>query len=143
MDIYNGQLLAGKMTDIAMEETYLEHLELNTAHDNAEGNNDDADDIGNLDYGLVRDNASYHINEEDERCKGDRCKLLGNPCQEPPIYEIRRFEMIKYSFGPAVKYIAIKECEQYDLTRTEDDACHAYQEVFRIMDEGWFVTRAE
>ncbi|GKE19411.1 hypothetical protein Tco_1426988 [Tanacetum coccineum] len=27
----------------------------NTAHDNAEGNNDDADDIGNLDYGLLTD----------------------------------------------------------------------------------------
>nr|GFB16189.1 hypothetical protein [Tanacetum cinerariifolium] len=32
--------------------------------------------------------------------------------------------------------------EEYDdLTRKE--ACHAYQEIFRIIDEGWMVTRAE
>ncbi|GJV82976.1 hypothetical protein Tco_1522874 [Tanacetum coccineum] len=32
----------------------------NTNHNDAKGNNDDANDIGNLDYDLVRDNASYH-----------------------------------------------------------------------------------
>ncbi|GJW93476.1 hypothetical protein Tco_0173148 [Tanacetum coccineum] len=41
------------------------------------------------------------------------------------------------------KYIAIKECEHDDWTRTEEDTCHAYQGIFCIMDEGWFVTRAE
>nr|GEY40932.1 hypothetical protein [Tanacetum cinerariifolium] len=115
----------------------------NTAHNNAEGNNDDANVIGNLNYDLVRDNASYHTNEEEEQEDEDRCELLGNPRQKPPICKIRRFEMIKYSFGPAENCVAIKECEYEDLTRTEDDACHAYQEIFHIMDEGWSVTRAK
>ncbi|GKB79566.1 hypothetical protein Tco_0946461 [Tanacetum coccineum] len=81
------------------------------------------------------DNASYHAN--DEEYEEDRCELLGNPRQEPPVSKMKRFEMIKYSFGPAEKYAAIKECEYDDLTRTEDDACHAYQEIFRIMGKGW------
>ncbi|GJS36629.1 hypothetical protein Tco_0535011 [Tanacetum coccineum] len=56
---------------------------------------------------------------------------------------IRRFEMIKYSFGQNEEYVATKECEYDDLTITNEDACRAYQEIFRSMDEGWMVTRAE
>ncbi|GJZ53763.1 hypothetical protein Tco_0608648 [Tanacetum coccineum] len=33
--------------------------------------------------------------------------------------------------------------EYDDLARTSEDACRAYQEIFRMMDEGWMVTRAE
>ncbi|GKD41604.1 hypothetical protein Tco_1261811 [Tanacetum coccineum] len=98
---------------------YNPYLDVSRTFKNHEGWNDeedihkerkpnDDDDIGNLDYGLVQDNASYHTNEEEERYKGDRCELLGNPRQEPAVCEIRRFEMINYSFGPAEKYIAIK-----------------------------------
>ncbi|GJS83022.1 hypothetical protein Tco_0749563 [Tanacetum coccineum] len=35
------------------------------------------------------------------------------------------------------------EDEYDDLTITRKEACLAYQEIFRIMDEGWMVTRAE
>ncbi|GKE95875.1 hypothetical protein Tco_1580730, partial [Tanacetum coccineum] len=112
------------------EEAIREEMELNDDHG-----------IGNHDNDLVRDNTSYHAN--DEEYEEDRCELLGNPRQEPSVCKIRRFEVIKYSFGPAEKYIAIKECEHNDWTRTKEDACHAYQGIFRIMDEGWFVTRAE
>ncbi|GKD45624.1 hypothetical protein Tco_1270269 [Tanacetum coccineum] len=86
--------------------------------------------IDNLDYDLVIDNVSYHTNEEEDQEDEDRCELLGNPHQEPPVCEIRRFKMIKYSFGPTENYVAIKECEYNDLTRTEDDARHGYQESF-------------
>ncbi|GKB41464.1 hypothetical protein Tco_0886406 [Tanacetum coccineum] len=41
------------------------------------------------------------------------------------------------------EYVAIKECEYEDLTITSEDACRAYQEIFRSMDEGWMVTRTE
>nr|GEW74228.1 hypothetical protein [Tanacetum cinerariifolium] len=58
------------------------------------------------------------------------------------LYTMRRFEMIKYSFGQDEEYVAIKE-DEYDLTRTSEDACRAYQEIFRMMEEGWMVTRAE
>ncbi|GJU31077.1 hypothetical protein Tco_1174666 [Tanacetum coccineum] len=62
---------------------------------------------------------------------------------ELPICNIRRFKMIKYSFGDAEEYVAIKEDEYDDLMNTSKDACRAYQEIFRMMDEGWMVTRDE
>nr|GEX97149.1 hypothetical protein [Tanacetum cinerariifolium] len=91
-------------------------------HEDRELNDDHG--IDNFDYDLVRDNAPYHANKEDE-------------------YEEDRFEAIQYLFGPEEKYIAIKEYKPDDCTRTKEDVCHAYQEIFHIMDEGWFVTRAE
>nr|GEY75348.1 hypothetical protein [Tanacetum cinerariifolium] len=45
-----------------------------------EGKPNDDHGIGNLDYDLVWDNASYHANHEEY--EEDRCKLLGNPHQE-------------------------------------------------------------
>ncbi|GJW86100.1 hypothetical protein Tco_0159245 [Tanacetum coccineum] len=83
-----------------------------------------------------RENEEEHENEE-------RCELFDNPRQETPVCKIRRFEMIKYSFGQDEEYMAIKECKYDDLTITNEDACLAYQEIFRSMDEGWMVTRAE
>ncbi|GJV70803.1 hypothetical protein Tco_1490798 [Tanacetum coccineum] len=53
-----------------------------------------------------------------------------------PVCNIRRFEMIKYSFGQDKEYVAVKEDEYDDLARTSNNACRAYQEVFRMMDEG-------
>ncbi|GJY22867.1 hypothetical protein Tco_0396525 [Tanacetum coccineum] len=40
------------------------------------------------------------------------------------------------------EYVVVKEDEYDDLIMTRRDACQAYQEIFRIMDEGWMVTRA-
>ncbi|GJS99609.1 hypothetical protein Tco_0820779 [Tanacetum coccineum] len=40
------------------------------------------------------------------------------------------------------EYVAVKEYEYDDFTRTNEDACHAYQEIFHNMDERWLVTRA-
>ncbi|GJY43862.1 hypothetical protein Tco_0432075 [Tanacetum coccineum] len=50
---------------------------------------------------------------------------------------MRRFKMIKYSFGQNEEYVAIKEDKYDDLERTSDDVCQAYQEIFRMMDEEW------
>ncbi|GJS49977.1 hypothetical protein Tco_0600098, partial [Tanacetum coccineum] len=69
----------------------------------------------------------------------ERCELFNNPHHETPVCKIRRFEMIKYSFGQDEEYVAIKECEYEDLTITNEDACRAYQEIFRSMDKGWMV----
>ncbi|GJT71009.1 hypothetical protein Tco_1030295 [Tanacetum coccineum] len=41
------------------------------------------------------------------------------------------------------EYVAVKEDEYEDLKSTSKDACRAYQEIFRMMDEGWMVTRME
>ncbi|GJW01253.1 hypothetical protein Tco_1556504 [Tanacetum coccineum] len=75
--------------------------------------------------------------------KEGQCDLFDDPAQELPVCKIRRFEMIKYSFGQEEEYVAIKEYEYDDSTRTNQDACHAYQEIFRNMNEGCLVTRAE
>ncbi|GJW96643.1 hypothetical protein Tco_0178451 [Tanacetum coccineum] len=81
--------------------------------------------------------AIYNIDvqEEDEQHKKGRCDLFDDPAQEPPVYKIRRFEMIKYLFVQEEEYVAINEYEYDDFTRTNEDACHAYQEIFRNMDD--------
>ncbi|GJX75924.1 hypothetical protein Tco_0322735 [Tanacetum coccineum] len=71
------------------------------------------------------DDESHH--EADER--EELCEI-----HELPICNMRRFKMIKYSFEQNEEYVAIKEDEYDDLARTSDDACRAYQEIFRIMD---------
>ncbi|GJZ77401.1 hypothetical protein Tco_0642073 [Tanacetum coccineum] len=58
------------------------------------------------------------------------------------IYHVRRFEMIKYSFDADDEYVVIKEHKHFDHSRTNIEACQAYRELFRIMDEGWLVTKA-
>ncbi|GJZ86586.1 hypothetical protein Tco_0658196, partial [Tanacetum coccineum] len=89
----------------------------------------------NLRDHIRRPYANYYSNVQDEVKQEDneRCELIDD--RESPICKIKRFEMIKYSFGQEEEYVAIKEHEYYDLTRTNDDACHAYEEIFRNMDE--------
>ncbi|GKA21843.1 hypothetical protein Tco_0707805 [Tanacetum coccineum] len=50
---------------------------------------------------------------------------------------IKKIEMICNLFGEDEEYVAIKEHECDDLTSTNEDACHTYQEIFRRMDERW------
>ncbi|GKB05079.1 hypothetical protein Tco_0833274, partial [Tanacetum coccineum] len=85
--------------------------------------------------GMINDNDESSNNDE------ERCELSDN--HELPVYTIRRFEMIKYSFRQDEKYVAVKEDEYENLTSTSEDACRAYQEIFRMMDEGWMVTRTK
>ncbi|GKF91674.1 hypothetical protein Tco_0275375, partial [Tanacetum coccineum] len=59
---------------------------------------------------------------------------------DPSICNIRRFEMMKYSFNVDDEYVAIKQREHSDHSRTNVDACQAYRELYRIIDEGWLVT---
>ncbi|GJZ56819.1 hypothetical protein Tco_0612313 [Tanacetum coccineum] len=92
-------------------------------------------DIGDLENDLVRDNAPYHANEEEDQYKEGRCKLLGDPNQEPPTCKIKRFEVIKYSFGPAEEFVAIKVCRYNDWKKTEEDVCRAYQDILAKMDK--------
>ncbi|GJZ11432.1 hypothetical protein Tco_0546191 [Tanacetum coccineum] len=83
--------------------------------------------------GLIEDESDESIEE--------RCDLFDD--QERPVCNIRRFEMIKYSFGQDEEYGAVKENEEKDLKNISEDTCRAYQEIFRMMDEGWMLTRAE
>ncbi|GJU23368.1 C2 calcium/lipid-binding domain-containing protein CaLB [Tanacetum coccineum] len=83
-----------------------------------------------------KDNREYEMEHEDK----ERCELFDD--HEGPVCNIRRFEMIKYSFGQDKEYFAVKENEYDDLTSTSEDACRTYQEIFHMMDKGWMVTRA-
>ncbi|GJU33521.1 VIER F-box protein 2 [Tanacetum coccineum] len=80
---------------------------------------------------------AYEINHEDNE-REELCEV-----HELPVCNIRRYMMIKYSFNNDEEYVAVKEDEYDDLTNTREKACRAYQKIFRIMDEGWMVTRAE
>ncbi|GJR57550.1 hypothetical protein Tco_1499712 [Tanacetum coccineum] len=64
--------------------------------DNFENNNNDQEE------------REYKKEHEDE----ERCELFDD--HEQPIFNIRRFEMIKYSFGEDEEYVAIKEHEYDD-----------------------------
>ncbi|GKF30261.1 hypothetical protein Tco_0100059, partial [Tanacetum coccineum] len=77
------------------------------------------------------------IHDHEERENEERCELFDYPRQETPVCNIRRSEMIKYSFGQDEEYVAVKEHEYDDLTSTNEGACHTYQEIFHRMDEGW------
>ncbi|GJZ27344.1 hypothetical protein Tco_0571597 [Tanacetum coccineum] len=61
---------------------------------------------------------------------------------DPSTYRVRRFEMIKYSLDAEDEYVSIKEHECFDHSKTNIDTCQAYRELFRIMEEGWLVTKA-
>nr|GEV16151.1 SGNH hydrolase-type esterase domain-containing protein [Tanacetum cinerariifolium] len=59
------------------------------------------------------------------------------------VAEILRIETNVFHFERPLKdelYVAVNEVEYEDLTSTRKDACRAYQEIFRMMDEGWMVT---
>nr|GEV56768.1 hypothetical protein [Tanacetum cinerariifolium] len=66
-----------------------------------------------------RENEEEHENEE-------RCELFNNPHHDALVFKIRRFEMIKYSFGEDEEYIAIKEHEYNDLKSRNEDAFRTY-----------------
>ncbi|GJZ63306.1 hypothetical protein Tco_0619727 [Tanacetum coccineum] len=84
-----------------------------------------------------QEEREYENGHEDK----ERCELFND--HELPVCNIRRFEMIKYLFGDDEEYVAVKEDKYNDLTSTSIDACRAYQEIFRMIDEGWIVTRNE
>ncbi|GJR97193.1 hypothetical protein Tco_0269367 [Tanacetum coccineum] len=61
-------------------------------------------------------------------------ELCGIKTREVPIYQIKRYKMIKYSFNNEEEYVAVKENEYDNLTITSEEACRAYQEIFQMMD---------
>ncbi|GKE39095.1 hypothetical protein Tco_1462500 [Tanacetum coccineum] len=75
-------------------------------------------------------NDAYEINNEGNK-REELCEV-----HELPICNIKKYTMIKYLFNNDEKYVAIKEDEYDNLTIIRKEACQAYQEIFRIMDEG-------
>ncbi|GJZ19138.1 hypothetical protein Tco_0555728 [Tanacetum coccineum] len=104
---------------------------------------DDDDDTGDLDDYLIQKDPSYYVNKEEERSNERRCKLLGIPYVKPPTCKSEKFEVVKYSFGPAEEYVTIKEYE-YDIwVQTEESVSQVCQDIFRKKDKGWSVTRTK
>ncbi|GJR35205.1 hypothetical protein Tco_1210889 [Tanacetum coccineum] len=154
----NGPLAIQMKTDFVMEESYQEWFELKSF-----GNFHELDyellvklqdywwNVNDHECSLFSDwrnhiqgpYANYYINflDKEEHEKNDKHGLFDD--QKRPVCNIRRFEMIKYSFDEDEEYVAIKQHEYDDLTSTDEDACRMYQEIFCRMDEGWMVTRAE
>ncbi|GJR05884.1 putative reverse transcriptase domain-containing protein [Tanacetum coccineum] len=84
-------------------------------------------------YDDTNHDQEYEMDHEVDK----RQELCSNETYELQICNIKRFKMIKYSFGDDEEYVAIKEDEYDDSMSTRKDACQAYQEIFRMMDEGW------
>ncbi|GKE00116.1 hypothetical protein Tco_1388099 [Tanacetum coccineum] len=79
--------------------------------------------------------------DDNDESNEERCEMFDD--HELSVYTVRRFEMIKYSFGQDKEYVDVKEDEYEDLTSISKEAIHAYQEIFRMMDKGWMVTSTE
>ncbi|GJV61883.1 hypothetical protein Tco_1467983 [Tanacetum coccineum] len=108
--------------------------------DSHEPMHDNDDDIVDLDDYLIQQDASYYVNEDEERIKERKSKLLGMPYEKQPTFKSKKFEVIKYSLGPKEEYVAIKEYE-YDIwLQTEENVSRVYEEIFHKKDEGWSVT---
>ncbi|GJX33835.1 hypothetical protein Tco_0245392 [Tanacetum coccineum] len=77
------------------------------------------------------------IDEEDESSNNDKEIFELFDDHELSVCNIRRFEMVKYSFGDNEEYVDVKEDEYDELKNTSKEVIHAYREIFRMMDEGW------
>ncbi|GJY14795.1 hypothetical protein Tco_0385217 [Tanacetum coccineum] len=120
MDVHNGLPVAGEKMDIDSE------LKEEALRNKA------------IMEGLINEDEYANEHEDDERYE-----LCGNETHELSACNVRRFKMIKYSFGQDEEYVVVKEDEYEDLKSTTEDAYRAYQEIFCMMDEGWMVTTAE
>ncbi|GKC68177.1 hypothetical protein Tco_1100775 [Tanacetum coccineum] len=85
----------------------------------------------------------YDEGEYENKTHEEGHELCGIETHEVLVCQIKRYKMIKYSFNDEEEYVAVKEDEYNDLTITSDEACRAYQKIFRMMDEGWMVTRTK
>nr|GEW24780.1 hypothetical protein [Tanacetum cinerariifolium]GEW39117.1 hypothetical protein [Tanacetum cinerariifolium] len=146
VDMLNGPLVIGEKMDIVMEEIYREWFEKATwsilkimnvnrerfnEHEPIEDDDDDDDDdIGELDDYLIPNDVPYYVDEDEERFKERKSKLLGIPYKKPLASKSEKFEVIKYSLRPVEEYVAIKEYEYYIWVRTEENVSHVYQENF-------------
>ncbi|GJU78758.1 hypothetical protein Tco_1275828 [Tanacetum coccineum] len=101
-------------------------------NDDVESNNEGKKSWENFE---ITNGDRYEREDENNEEDDERCELFDDATQELPVCTVRRFEMIKYSFGQDEECVAVKEYEYEDLTSTSEDACRAYQEIFRMMDE--------
>ncbi|GKA80745.1 hypothetical protein Tco_0787437 [Tanacetum coccineum] len=99
------------------------------------------ENYGQRPYANAKIKKDYDPNLDNNANNADDTQDTKKERHDPSVCTVRRFVMIKYSFGQDEEYVAVKENEYEDLTSKE--AIHAYQEIFCMMDEGWKVTRTE
>ncbi|GJR82840.1 hypothetical protein Tco_0153625 [Tanacetum coccineum] len=116
----------GPYVNIKTEKTYDPYLDINRIFGRNYGSNNVDDTQG----------CQERKEEHNKHTKSSK------PAHDPSICQVRRSEMIKYSFDIDDEYVSIKEHECSDHSKTNIDACQAYRELFRVMDEGWHVTKA-
>ncbi|GKA44476.1 hypothetical protein Tco_0737200 [Tanacetum coccineum] len=106
---------------------YLDIARLFNSHTKKEEGKDDQGknkSIGEQDNHLVRGH---------ERC--GKSKLIEDPRTKSPGCKTEGFEVVKYIFGPTERYVAIKKHGEYECMTTEENACHAYQDIFHKMQK--------
>ncbi|GJT10793.1 hypothetical protein Tco_0857835 [Tanacetum coccineum] len=105
------------------------------------------DESGNDYWRRWKSHEIYYHNYDERECENktheEGHELCSIKTQEVLVCQIKRYKMIKYLFNNEEEYVAVKEDEYKDLTITSEEACRAYQKIFRMMDEGWMVTRTE
>ncbi|GJV11827.1 hypothetical protein Tco_1353368, partial [Tanacetum coccineum] len=111
---------------------YLDIAQLFYSHTKKEGIGNDQEkneNIGEQDVHLVRGDAQ--LNNE---C--GKYQFIKNPCTKPLECKTKGFEVVKYTFGPTERYVAVKKHGEYEWMKTNENACHVYQDIFQKMDEG-------
>ncbi|GJT97548.1 hypothetical protein Tco_1093066, partial [Tanacetum coccineum] len=103
----------GPYTNIKTEKTYDPYLDINSIF----GRNYGANNVG--------DTQDCQERKEEHKKYTESSK----PAHDPSICQVRRFEMIKYSFDADDEYVSIKEHECSDHSKTNIDACQAYREL--------------
>ncbi|GKD77240.1 hypothetical protein Tco_1339861, partial [Tanacetum coccineum] len=76
------------------------------------------------------DSVHDHVEREyvDEQDVDDEdYELCDDGTRELPVYQIKRYMMIRYSFEDDKKYIAIKEDEYDDFASASEEEFQAYQ----------------
>ncbi|GKA17505.1 RNA-directed DNA polymerase, eukaryota [Tanacetum coccineum] len=164
LDVQNGQRIVRRMMDTVMEETYPKVTLLKTNSIIKITTGMKLWKIVNLKIQIKKNKAIMEgfINEDEDESRYEQMRQWniytnyddayeinhGNNKREelceihkPPVCNIRKYMMIKYSFNNDEEFVAIKIDEYDDLIITKKEACQVYQEIFWIMDEGWVVTR--
>nr|GEV62670.1 RNA-directed DNA polymerase, eukaryota [Tanacetum cinerariifolium] len=164
LGVWNGQHVVGRMMDTVMEETYpkITYIVGNQLHyqdcewyealEDSEHKDKALRNKAIMEGFIKEDDESryeqkrrwniytnyddaYEINCEDNESE-ELCEV-----HELPVCNTRRYMMIKYLFNNDEEYVVVKEDEYNDLTITRKEACRAYQEIFRILGEGWMLIR--
>ncbi|GJR17092.1 putative reverse transcriptase domain-containing protein [Tanacetum coccineum] len=118
----------GPYANAKTEKTYDPYLDINRIFGRNYGANN------------ASDTQDSWVNKREH--EGNEHTLSSKPTHNPSVCHVRRFEMTKYSFDANDEYVAIKEHECFDHSKTNIDVCQAYRELFRVMDEGWLMTKA-